>query len=235
MSRPQLSLPNKAPNDGGGVVVTTSFSPLISTHSVEVTCVPPVSSLPATTLVAPQMLNIEGDGFAVEQRRLEVIAKGILGRFHPADKSWFFTYAKSLMRLTDESLNRSRETLAKIYRYQDLHDLMQVLSEPVHAGPYDDDISDDDWETDIVQTALTERNARTIEITRNQNPRLIYDPSTLCTSDLVYDLRLFSSPQTHRMAVRELGLPKRTSAERKLRRDVFNVEIFEPLKDSGLD
>src|SRR5690349_12959366 len=115
MSRPQLSLPKKTINNGDGTVARTSISPLNSTDIVDVTCVPSALIIPVAVPSTPNLMSV---GLSVDQRRLELIAKKVLGRFHPAGKSWFFTYAKRLMRLTDESLNGARNTLAKIYRYK---------------------------------------------------------------------------------------------------------------------
>jgi hypothetical protein len=227
MSRPQLKLPKKSIACNPEAPLDTSTSSLTPSRAGERKSSSDLSTPPVAGVVAPPLVSERTVDIMCcsEQARLERIAKRILGRFRPVSQSWFFTYAKSLMRLTDEPLNRSRDTLAKIYRYKDLHEIMQVLTEPGDAGPFDEEISADDWETDIVQAALIERKVRTIDIIQSRNPNVRYDPNTVCTSDEVYCLGLFNTPSTHQIAVRELDLPKRTSLERRMRRNAFDIDI----------
>lgn len=226
MSRPQLKLPKKSTAYNTEALLDISTSSLKPMHAGKSKSTSDVSTSPIAGVVATPLVSERTMGSMCysEQARLEQIAKRILGRFRPVSQSWFFTYAKSLMRLTDESLNRSRDTLAKIYRYRDLHEIMQVLTQRGDSGPFDEDISADDWETDIVQAALIERKDRTIDIIQSRNPNIRYDPNTVCTSDEVYCLGLFNTPSTHRISVRELDLPKRTSLERRMRRSAFDIE-----------
>ncbi|WP_156328123.1 MULTISPECIES: hypothetical protein [unclassified Massilia] len=210
MSRPQLKLPKKSIDRDTKPGLDTPTSPLMPSHVAGTSASSTSSPSPTITTVAPSSISADAKNvsLSVEKIRLEHIATRILGRFRPVSKDWFYTYAKALRRVTNEPLNRSRETLAKIYQYANLNEIVQELLQPGDAGPFDEDISDDDWETDIVQAALVERNKRTIEIIKSRNPAIAQDRNNLLTSDGIYYLGLFNTPPMHRIALSELGLPK---------------------------
>lgn len=221
MSRPKLKLP-KNPAEALGLPTPTSISPeptlyrACETHAAEASLRPAGSAEEASGNTAVDLSSCEDHGGPeTRDARLRSIADGIRGRFRPVNIRWFATYAKNLSRLTDQKMMGARETLAKIYGFRNLRDLTQALTSPDEAGPFDDKLSEDDWNSEIVQAALMARWERIHDIVFTQNPRLLY--STLCTPDNLQDISLFCTPGWHRDSVRILELPEFVS-ESKHRR-----------------
>lgn len=221
MSRPKLTIPKRSTE---ALALPTpaliSTAPLLY-EAVEI----PVTTVALLPIGSAEeaLVNTMVDLFRYEDQvapetanaRLRSIADGIRGRFRPVSIGWFATYAKNLSRLTDQGMLAARETLAKIYGFRNLRELTQALTIPDEAGPFDDKLSEDDWNSEIVQAALMARWERIHNIVFTQNPRLLY--STLCTPDNLQDISLFCTPGWHRDSVRILELPEFVS-ESKHRR-----------------
>ena len=231
MSRPQLKLPKKVAHASTPISVISSVA-AEHTSAVALDAAPAEGpALQGSPLPTPCLLNTPvtdvaaspadagNAGSETTAGRLMLVAKKIQGPFRPVSMKYFITYAKNLSRLTDERMMSARETLAKIYGYRDLRELTLVLTEPGEAGPFDDVVPDDDWDAHIVQAALLARWEKAVGIIHSRIPRVLYDINTLCTSDNLQDMSLFSTPKCHLFAVESLDLPAFISESKSRRMD----------------
>lgn len=142
-----------------------------------------------------------------------------LGRFRPVSLKYFDTYAKNLSRFTGDSYQRSRETLAHIYGYSNVHELQTALEEPGIPGPFDDDIPADALSSEEIRDAIEDRNARTMHIILEANQELYEGGAPRPSLLRLYMLQLFNSPKKHLQAFRDLAIPKKKSKERRVERE----------------
>lgn len=145
----------------------------------------------------------------------------ILGRFRPASSAHFSTYAKHLSRLTGDSLGGSLHTLARIYRYDSLYELHQVLKEDGVPGPFDDEIPISVLENEEIRSAFEDRIVRAMDLILDASSERFLSGAPSPTLLQLSTLELFARIATHLEGFRELALPKTTSAERKAERAKF--------------
>lgn len=150
-----------------------------------------------------------------------IFAQQIGRRFRPVSAELFGAYAKNLSRLTGDGLARSRETLAKIYRYSGAYELQKVMEQPGTPGPFDDDIPTDEFNTEELREAIEDRNARAMHLIVEANKEWYDNGAPRPTMLQLYMLQLFSRPKVHFAAFRDLAIPKKTSAERRQEREKY--------------
>jgi hypothetical protein len=147
--------------------------------------------------------------------------KIILGRFRPVSWKSFSQYAKSLARLTGDSLCSSQNTLAHIYRYSSLAELRCTLENDGEPGPFDDDIPSDAYDSREVQDAITVRVTRALSIIEEVNIKR-YKKEIPCPSpEDFHRLQLFSRMSTHKQGLSEMAMPKTNAAERRQLRETY--------------
>ena len=137
------------------------------------------------------------------------------GRFRPVSLQYFNLYAKHLGMLTGDGYNRSRETLAKIYRYRNAYELQNCLLEWAEAGPFDDAIPLSDVNTEVVRGAINERNTRAMQIILDANKSRYDNGAPRPTLLQLHMLGLFSTPKVHLQGFRDLEIIKKSSTERR--------------------
>jgi len=106
MSRPKLKLPKKQVGADAGAIPQTAAPSSLSSDKQDTSLVrlQDASHLAAATaplLISARNANV---GNNPEEERLRLIAEGVLGPFRPVDVNRFYSYAKSLMLLTNEKL-----------------------------------------------------------------------------------------------------------------------------------
>jgi len=127
------------------------------------------------------------------------------GRFHPATQQQFSEYAEHLRCFIGCNYIVSREMLARIYQYQNLYELEQVLKISGKPGPFDDAIP---WEirgTDETQAVIVARNKRAMRIIFNCISARRGSIEPKFTLQQLSALELFSSPLAHETAFRTLA------------------------------
>lgn len=218
MSRPQLKLPKKASNTALSsaprlaepehpALLSSAVTSFIAQIEKGTSTVEPSIDDHSTTSAVKSPLGPSTVDEETSEARLLLIAQKIRGRFRPVSMKYFITYAKNLSRLTDERMVAARETLARIYGYENLWELTQELKEPSEAGPFDDILSDEEWDEDIVQLALLARWERAFEIIHARIPRLRDDTNSPYSAENLQNMSLFSTPKFHFYALTTLNLP----------------------------
>lgn len=129
------------------------------------------------------------------------------GKFRPNSKDDFSRYAKALAWLIEVPLQRAHELLAKIYGYDDYHELKQVLVTPGVAGPFDDEWlhRDDSGVLAFSKFNPADRSNRTLDlVAKCKGLSNFYGMTSRWMESR--DIGLFERPEVHRHLFRRMRI-----------------------------